>query len=359
MTNELFEKYLKGACTPEEKKSVMAWLQQQDRSALDEVLQQRWQQSGEQMPAAETRLLWQSLARQLPVAEPLPAGGRLIKTWFRRLSVAAAILLLAASVVVWYQHQQHTAAATAVLPLKKDTLTTPAMHWVTVRNDAPMRKTVTLEDGSVAILNRHAAIQYQRGFEPHQRKIMLSGTAFFTVAKDKQRPFSVHSGDIVTTAIGTAFSVTWRDAGSPVLVQLYEGKVRVQQTPAAASGNPVAAVYLLPGEQCSYQRTDRRMAVTRFSRLKEAQEATVAGAPEDALKDTLLFNNKPLAAVLQQLQQRYNTTIQYKDKEIADIYFSGKVVKTDSLQMVLRIIAQMNALQLNQQNGQFQLSKQP
>jgi ferric-dicitrate binding protein FerR (iron transport regulator) len=353
MTKELFDKYLHGACTQEEKEEVVQWLHQQDISAVDEVLQSRWQESGGEMPAAATRQLWQSLELGLP--EAAPARGRLIRPWFRRLSVAAAVLLLAASILVWYRNQPNSTVAGAVA-LRQDTVAAPVEAWATVANETQPEKEITLPDGSVAVLQKHASLRYREGFESHQRRIVLHGTAYFKVAKDKQRPFSVQSGELITTAIGTAFRVTYNNPAA-VVVQLYEGKVKVHQTTGKRVND--SAVYLLPGQQCRYTMTDQRMAVSRFGTAKDPGAVIAAARPEDVLKDTLLFSNKPLATVLQQLQQRYSTTIQYDHKEIADIYFTGTVVKTDSLQMVLRVIAQMNALQLSQQEGIYQLSKQP
>jgi transmembrane sensor len=63
-------------------------------------------------------------------------------------------------------------------------------------------------------------------FTPQRRQItLLSGEAFFRVAPDRNRPFSVITEDLVTTALGTAFSVC--RAGSSVSVSVAEHAVEV------------------------------------------------------------------------------------------------------------------------------------
>lgn len=70
---------------------------------------------------------------------------------------------------------------------------------------------VTLSDGSVATLGPESAIALD--FEANRRGIeLLQGMSFFEVAKDPQRPFSVTSGQLTSTALGTAFDVS-NDAG--------------------------------------------------------------------------------------------------------------------------------------------------
>lgn len=360
MTNELLDKYLEGNCTQEEKETVQQWLRRQEVAEMDTILYSRWEQGNSGMPAADTYQLWQNLLQQLPAGAPVKSitAGKKAGVWVRRLSVAAAFLAVIVTAAVWFRHQQ-AAGSDAPLAVQQSANTGALAQWIYIQNDSLPHQKILLEDGSVAILERNAAIRYRKGFDRQQRRITLKGTAFFQVAADKQRPFSVYSGDIITTAIGTAFTVKYANDQSPVIVQLHEGKVKVHKATAAA-GKTEKVVYLLPGQQCRYTVADRQMLVSTFrqSRIPAVTTNTTEELAEDITADTLLFNNRPLANVLQQLEKRYQTTILYNNKDIADSYFSGKVVKADSLQMVLRIIAQMNALQLSQENGIYRLSKQ-
>lgn len=352
MTNELLQKYLEGSCSAEERAYVLQWLQQQDMTGIDDVLQQRWVQATERMPEPATKALWQQLQEHLPAQVIRSYKAVVVPLWIRRIGVAVVVMGLVLTTTLLFEGKQATSKSPAVATVAKDTHQGSPAAWETLHNEQLAEQKHTLEDGSVVVLMRHTSIRYRRGFEKNSRRIqLLNGTALFTAASDKQRPFSVLSGDVTTTALGTTFRVKYH-AASPVTVQLLKGKVKVQQSVAG-----VPDVYLVPGQQCIYTVGNDYMAVSRFAKDKLVEPKPMHDHKTDVFADTLLFDQTPLATVLQQLQQRYHTVIDYNHTEITDVYFSGKVTSSDSLPVVLRIIARMNALQLNRRDDGFQLSK--
>jgi transmembrane sensor len=76
---------------------------------------------------------------------------------------------------------------------------------------------IPLSDGSVVALNTESAVRVD--ITPDLRQIQLTrGEAWFQVAKDRKRPFLVAAGHVRVRAVGTAFSVRRREAGTEVLV---------------------------------------------------------------------------------------------------------------------------------------------
>ncbi len=87
------------------------------------------------------------------------------------------------------------------------------------------RRSVRLEDGSVVRLGPRSAIDID--FQGQQRRIrLLKGEAFFEVAHDAARPFTVQANGLEATDIGTAFDVRTGPAGARVAVR--EGVVDVR-----------------------------------------------------------------------------------------------------------------------------------
>jgi len=77
--------------------------------------------------------------------------------------------------------------------------------------------TFTLPDGSTAMLSTRSALSID--FSPGHRRVVLErGEAFFDVAPDPRRPFTVDAADLSATALGTAYSVGFRDDGIEVTV---------------------------------------------------------------------------------------------------------------------------------------------
>ena len=91
-----------------------------------------------------------------------------------------------------------------------------------------------LDDGSVAVVN--SASRLRVAFTREKRDIELAeGEAWFEVAHNRNRPFTVHAGPVRVQAIGTAFDVRRRDGGSDVTVT--EGTVKLWST--ASTSEPV------------------------------------------------------------------------------------------------------------------------
>ena len=69
------------------------------------------------------------------------------------------------------------------------------------------KRSVALPDGSVAVLGPQSAIALD--YRDDSRTIdLLAGMSFFEVASDASRPFTVLSGSLSATALGTAFDVS-------------------------------------------------------------------------------------------------------------------------------------------------------
>ncbi len=95
------------------------------------------------------------------------------------------------------------------------------------------QRTISLADGSTVILNTDSEVSIR--FSDDLRALnLVSGEAFFDVAKDVLRPFSVNVGDRYITAIGTEFNI-YRKTGETT-VAVIEGTVAVH-----AANQPVAA----------------------------------------------------------------------------------------------------------------------
>ncbi len=104
-----------------------------------------------------------------------------------------------------------------------------------------VKRQIMLPDGTNVWLNSESKIKYPSDFSDSIRIVELIGEAYFEVVKDEKKPFLVKSGDLTTTAIGTAFNVNAFSDENEITVSLMEGKVKV----ALSSGKE--AVYLNPG----------------------------------------------------------------------------------------------------------------
>ena len=85
---------------------------------------------------------------------------------------------------------------------------------------------VDLPDGSRVFLNQGASLTYPARFD-RERSVTLSGEAFFEVMSDPQNPFTVDSGKVTVTVLGTAFNIKPSAQDEEMEVYVESGRVRM------------------------------------------------------------------------------------------------------------------------------------
>lgn len=181
-------------------------------------------------------------------------------------------------------------------------------------------RTVTLEDGSSAVLNTASAIAVD--YSRERRRIrLLRGEAVFTVAKDAARPFVVAAASGEAVARGTVFAVRKEDETATVTV--LESRVGVSYP---AAGRP--AVELSPGEAVGYSR--RGLGELR---VVDADAATAWR------RGKLIFVDRPLGEVIAELNRYHSGRIQIIDEAIGTHPVSG-VFDTKNPLQALNVIEQ-------------------
>ncbi len=244
----------------------------------------------------------------------------------------------------------------------KDTLTALLRQEENLLNKP--RKFV-LKDGSLIILAEKSEISFYEPFIDNKREITLTGKADFVVAKDKAKPFTVISGDISTTALGTQFTVTAYREANNITVRLYEGKVVVRSSSGA--NKKLKNFYLLSGQELVYNKKNFITKVTSFEvnshLVKQDNNKESISSNDDpsipAQEKNLwyMFNNQSLPQIFGQLMEMYQVEIIYAKKDLRNIYFIGKFNKTDSVETILKQIGAVNNLKITREDRKFIISK--
>lgn len=86
---------------------------------------------------------------------------------------------------------------------------------------------ITLPDGSIVWLGAASSLEYPEIFSEEARSVQLNGQAFFDVVSDPDKPFTVESGPLSTSVLGTSFNVRAYHDDPNIEVTLATGKVEV------------------------------------------------------------------------------------------------------------------------------------
>ncbi|HWB50378.1 MAG TPA: FecR domain-containing protein [Stellaceae bacterium] len=219
----------------------------------------------------------------------------------RRLVLGAAAAAIAACLVL-------VAGPNLVLRLQADHLTGTAEE-----------RTVQLADGSTVRLAPESAIDVAYGAtDRHVR--LLKGEAFFEVAHDAARPFTVEAGGVETTDLGTAFDVRLEADETDIAVR--QGLVRVD----APTVQPALS---------------ERLAAGQWLRIAHGQAERGDLAPEEIGAWThgqLIAKNRPVAEIVNELRPYYHGVILLRGAALARQPLTGVYNLSDPVE-ALRAVA--------------------
>ncbi|MDX2185360.1 MAG: FecR domain-containing protein [Opitutaceae bacterium] len=138
----------------------------------------------------------------------------------------------------WLHWAPWTVAATAVAAIALWAWWPANPTWQDAKfaTAAAQRQDVRLSDGSRVELNAGSSLVLEEG-RTERRTRLASGEAFFSVARDGERPFLVETPAGVIRVTGTSFNVSV-DHGRAIEVTVVEGSVQV--SPGGANRPPVS-----------------------------------------------------------------------------------------------------------------------
>lgn len=345
---ELFARFLKNECTTEEKEQVMNYLQENPGEwdnylPAEEFIQiDSHGQTGNEL---HDRLFHNVKATVFQ--------GKVRRLFLRRSIAAAAVIALLIS-GYWFISTS-TGRSGSEKPVANAGSTATKAHWERV-NTSNVPEQVVLPDSSVILLAANSTVSYDGIFGANdQRAIHLSGEARFDVKKDARRPFTVYSGNISTTALGTSFNVKAYEEVNIITVHLITGKVVIKAADAA-DRKLKEDMFLAPGETLFYNKSTWQASIR-----KPANGKAIAGMKRDLLMpaqkpEWYMFDNQPVAEVLDQLSYYYGVRIVYRSRDLNNKYLTAKFQATDSLSKILNDIALLNHLSIAPTSDSYTVS---
>ena len=185
---------------------------------------------------------------------------------------------------------------------------------------------LVLPDGSKVWLNSGSSIRYPTSFTGKERKIHLSGEAYFEVAKNAAMPFKVNvNGKTEVEVLGTHFNINSYTDEPSINTTLLEGRMRV--TSFASHDTRLIA----PGEQAQLKENGQ-IDVNRSVNIDQVM----------AWKNGVFnFDDADLPIVLRQLSRWYDIDIVYEGP-VPQREFGGKMQRDLNLSQILRILEKNN-----------------
>lgn len=185
-----------------------------------------------------------------------------------------------------------------------------------------------LADGSKVWLNAASSIRFPTTFTGNERRVEITGEAYFEIAKNPSRPFRVSlapspagggGGGMEVQVLGTHFNINAYDDEAAVKTTLAEGKVKVTKAGSI--------VLLQPLQQAVLNKENEKLKVQQADLGKELAWKT--GMFE--------FQDDDLPAIMRQLSRWYDVQVSFEGP-VSKKLFNGSIRRQASLSQVLQIL---------------------
>lgn len=291
----LFERYAAGTCTPQERQELaVLGLVPDNEMEIGALLEALWEQTPltEQMPDVPAALIFNSIMERHP-ALIVPKPRKVIRFSRAGIAVAASIIILIGIGIFTFLTGKKSAVVSPSPPGVIHDIQAPATNRASIllangsiiyldsaangiitnqgnvqlvkkadgsiAYDGAASKIVyntltnprgskvihiTFSDGTRVWLNAGSSITYPMVFVGQERKVTVTGEAYFDVAHHATMPFRVCKGNLEVTVLGTQFNVNAYDDEDAVKVTLLKGSVKIIR-----HAHHSQAVVIKPGQQ--------------------------------------------------------------------------------------------------------------
>lgn len=309
----VLDRYTEGKCTPDEVKTIEQWFasinQHQTKLIDDDFLQAQLE---------EVRLRIHE-----NMQAPVKPRRNKIRTLLYSGLAAAVIAGVAFTAYRFMDIKPNNLTGTINKTRSSKTIKDGYVEVVTTKGAT---ERIVLSDGSTVVVNASSKLRYPVKFGTSDRSIILEeGEAFFKVASDPARPFTVHTAELSTTALGTSFNIRAYSHENKVVVALLTGKVKVEEQ--AKKNSNEAPVILMPQEQLSYNRKSLSMIKSMFGKQDD-----IVGWKHGFL----VFKDASYNEVITEIENRYDVTVINQTEKTAWNYTG--FFKDESLQDVIETI---------------------
>lgn len=289
MEKELLYRFFEGRATAAEEKEVLDWMDSD--------------------PENRRRLLAERRIFDAMLLHARPKGRGMtfrLPRWTREVLKYAAVVLVAAGLSGIYISRTYDRILQG-----GNTITVPAGQ----------RVDVTLPDGTKVCMNALSELRYPTFFTGKNRKVQLSGEAFFEVTHDAKHPFVVETYACDVEVLGTRFDVEARAESGEFVTSLVEGRVRVLDRQNARN-----RVELTPLQQVSHR--EGRFVV-----------GTIPDGEQFLWREGLIaFRDASFTELVAEFEKYFGVQIEVLRRKVPDNLFTGKIRISEGVDHALWVL---------------------
>jgi len=315
MNSELDQRWLEWLRIHPDKAEVIEEARILVRSIIHE---RQYPLTDQKRKALWTRIDTSAAESDLHTTTPATAPPKKSRLTPRFYQIAAAITLLAVTGAWLFDIRLNRIQS--LITERRFTVPDADQPFVKYRNNNQSIRTITLDDGSKVTLEPNTEIRYPKDFS-QERQVFLTGEAFFDVTRNPEKPFSVHTDELVTQVLGTSFTVRAYEGEKNIRVSVRTGKVSVFSEicndPKYRHEKQIEGAVLMPNQQVVYSRHQARM-------VKSLVDDPIM-LPKAQAHTSFQFTDSPIREVFGSLEQAYGVDIVYDEEALSNCYLNASL----------------------------------
>jgi transmembrane sensor len=300
-------KYTEGKLDFKEQIELSEQLADQQNLAAEQIFHEDWQKQLQSDLHSDRDLepVLDKVHHQIRLSENNPNNGIKWLLSFQRIAAILILPLLLAFAAYYYLQNSQPVSPVA---------------YAEIQCPMGVRTKFQLPDGSTGFLNSGSRLKYPIQFIG-DRKVELSGEAFFDVVHNAEMPFHVNTSNLDIKVLGTTFNVIANEDEKTEEIVLQTGKVDV----SSKDGKQLAV--LAPNEQLTMDTENG--TVTKI---------TVEASQYSTWKDgKLVFRNENMQQVARRLSRWYNAEVLIEDQQLEAYAFHATFID-EPLDEVLKLL---------------------
>jgi hypothetical protein len=196
---------------------------------------------------------------------------------------------------------------------------------------------LVLSDGTRVWLNAESSIHYPVSFSKGERRVKISGEAFFDVVLDANRVFIAETENYNIKVLGTKFNISSYQDEDIAATTLVSGSISIFTD---NNSNKVEPAVVSPGEQFRYNKSDETIEITKVD--TELYTSWV--------NNNLRLNQMPLKDIFKILSRRYDIDVVFCDERAKHEKFSGLIPLNDNLNTILDQLSKVSKVEFKVEN---------
>lgn len=201
---------------------------------------------------------------------------------------------------------------------------------------------ITLEDSTQVWLNSESTLRYPEVFSPTERRVQVTGEAYFVVAHDDSRPFYVDTKEQTVRVYGTTFNVRAYADDPYVCTTLEQGSVSISRR-----NHSSGEVMLSPGHQARLDRDGNNL------NLRVVDPKVITGWRHGRF----VFEEQPLAGIMRDLSRWYDFRYEFAEPELERIVFMGSIPRYADFATAISIIEKSGGLRFTTEGDKVVISR--